>query len=46
KWTTLTFKLLPYIIDDPDLHIIDGVETIYEEDLESFEIKSVCDLNK
>ncbi|CAG8543277.1 15933_t:CDS:10, partial [Cetraspora pellucida] len=27
--------------DDPDFHIIDGVETIYEEDLESFENKGV-----
>ncbi|RIB23103.1 hypothetical protein C2G38_902976 [Gigaspora rosea] len=28
-------------LDDPDFHIIDGVETIYEDDLESFENESV-----
>ncbi|CAG8709599.1 4880_t:CDS:1, partial [Scutellospora calospora] len=27
--------------DNPDFHIIDGVETIYEEDLESLKNKSV-----
>ncbi|CAG8635034.1 9409_t:CDS:1, partial [Gigaspora rosea] len=27
-------------LDDPDFHIIDGVETIYEDDLESFENES------
>ncbi|RIB29928.1 hypothetical protein C2G38_2238595 [Gigaspora rosea] len=30
-----------YVNDDSDFHIVDGVETIYEEDLESFEIISV-----
>ncbi|CAG8497456.1 6745_t:CDS:2 [Dentiscutata heterogama] len=30
-----------HISDDPDFQIIDGVETIYKEDLESFENKSV-----
>ncbi|RIB04366.1 hypothetical protein C2G38_2222569 [Gigaspora rosea] len=30
-----------YVNYDPDFHIVDGVGTIYEEDLESFENKSV-----